>query len=195
VFYEWIYKSWKRATGCARFWYACRGNEIRLFLQPMSNTSAFFSLRPATSADAPQLLRLIRLLAEYEKAPHEVTNTVEDIIQDGFGDHPVFHAIVAETEGRIVGMSLWYTRYSTWKGKCLYLEDIIVEETHRGKGIGKALFEATIRAAKAMQAKAMVWQVLDWNTPSIEFYKKYGCDLDSSWINCKLTEQQINAFQ
>ncbi len=161
----------------------------------MTNTSTTFSLRPATADDAPHLLRLIQLLAEYEKAPHEVTNTVEAIIQDGFGDHPIFQAIVAETEGCIVGMSLWYTRYSTWKGKCLYLEDIIVEEAYRGKGIGKALFEATIREAKAMQAKSMVWQVLDWNTPSIEFYKKYRCDLDSSWINCKLTEEQINAFQ
>ena len=161
----------------------------------MSNNPASFSLRAATAADASELLRLIRLLAEYEKAPQEVTNTVEDILLDGFGAHPVFQALVAEAEGRIVGMSLWYTRYSTWKGKCLYLEDIIVEEAHRGKGIGKALFEATIRVAKAMQSKAMVWQGLDWNTPSIEFYKKYSCDLDNSWINCKLTEEQINAFQ
>lgn len=161
----------------------------------MPSSTKNFSLRPAIAEDAPEILRLIKLLAEYEKAPQEVTNTVEDIIRDGFGENPIFGAMVAEADQRIVGMSLWYTRYSTWKGKCLYLEDIIVEEAYRGKSIGKALFEATIREAKKMQAKAMVWQVLDWNTPSIEFYKKYGCELDQSWINCKLTEEQINNFQ
>ncbi|MCX7743472.1 MAG: GNAT family N-acetyltransferase [Flavobacteriales bacterium] len=161
----------------------------------MSNYSPSFSLRPAKKVDAPEILRLIKLLAEYEKAPHEVTNTVEDIIRDGFGENPIFWVIVAEADQRIVGMSLWYIRYSTWKGKCLYLEDIIVEEPYRGKGIGKALFEATIHAAKNMQAKAMVWQVLDWNTPSIEFYKKYGCELDNTWINCKLTEEQLHTIK
>ncbi len=161
----------------------------------MPKTFIHYSLRLAVPSDAPEIFRLIKLLAEYEKAPNEVTNTIEDIIQDGFGENPIFGAMVAEADQRIVGMSLWYTRYSTWKGKCLYLEDIIVEEAYRGKGIGKALFEATIQEAKNMQAKAMVWQVLDWNTPSIEFYKKYGCELDHSWINCKLTQEQINNFQ
>lgn len=160
----------------------------------MSNNQASFSIRKAIAADAPELLRLIKLLAVYENAPYEVTNTVDDIIRDGFGEHPIFQCLVAETENRIIGMSLWYTRYSTWKGKCLYLEDIIVEQAYRGKGIGKALFEATIREAKAMHAKCMIWQVLDWNTPAIEFYKKYGCELDNSWINCKLREEQINRF-
>jgi GNAT superfamily N-acetyltransferase len=161
----------------------------------INNKYTSFALRNATAKDAPEILRLIKLLAEYEKAPQEVTNTVEDILRDGFGENPVFWVILAEADQRIVGMSLWYIRYSTWKGKCLYLEDIIVEDAYRGKGIGKALFEATIHAAKKMKAKSMIWQVLDWNTPAIDFYKKYGCELDHTWINCKFTEEQISNFK
>lgn len=143
-------------------------------------------IRMAEKSDAQEILNLIQELAEYEKAPGEVTNTVEDIVNDGFGELPVFWCILAEENKQIVGMSLFYIRYSTWKGKMLYLEDIIVKQAHRGKGIGSLLFEATVNAARERNLNGMIWQVLDWNEPAINFYKKYNCTFDGEWINCKL---------
>jgi GNAT superfamily N-acetyltransferase len=143
-------------------------------------------LREATKKDIPAVINLIKELAEYEKAPHEVTITPEQLIADGFSENPLFWIILAEENQQIIGMSFYYIRYSTWKGKCLYLEDIIVSEKHRGKGAGKLLFEETLKRAKQMQAKLMVWQVLDWNKPAIEFYKKYNAEFDDEWVNCKI---------
>jgi GNAT superfamily N-acetyltransferase len=143
-------------------------------------------LREATKKDIPAIINLIKELAEYEKAPHEVTITPEQLIADGFSENPLFWIILAEENQQIIGMSFYYIRYSTWKGKCLYLEDIIVSEKHRGKGAGKLLFEETLKRAKLMQAKLMVWQVLDWNKPAIEFYKKYNAEFDDEWVNCKI---------
>jgi GNAT superfamily N-acetyltransferase len=143
-------------------------------------------LREATKKDIPAIINLIKELAEYEKAPHEVTITPEQLIADGFSENPLFWIILAEENQQIIGMSFYYIRYSTWKGKCLYLEDIIVSEKHRGKGAGKLLFEETLKRAKQMQAKLMVWQVLDWNKPAIEFYKKYNAEFDDEWVNCKI---------
>lgn len=143
-------------------------------------------LRQATKNDIPSIIELIKELALYEKAPHEVTITPEMLERDGFGEHPLFWVILAEENNEVLGMSFYYIRYSTWKGPCLYLEDIIVKEQRRGRGIGKLLMDATIEKAKEMKVALMVWQVLNWNEPAINFYKKYHAEFDGEWINCKL---------
>lgn len=145
-----------------------------------------FVIRKATQADVPTLFALVQELAVFEKAPEQVTNTVERMIAEGFGENPCFWAILGEENGKPVGMSLYYYRYSTWKGKRLYLEDLIVREEFRGKGYGKLLFDATVDIAKSTACSGMMWQVLDWNTPAIEFYKSYGTRFDSEWWNCHL---------
>lgn len=145
-----------------------------------------FNIRKAIKEDLPQVLDLVKELALYEKALEEVTITLEELEKDGFGEHPLYWIILAENEQGILGMSFYYIRYSTWKGKCLYLEDIVVKEEYRGQKIGKVLFEETIKAAKNMNAKLMNWQVLDWNEPAINFYKKFNAELDGEWINGKL---------
>jgi N-acetylglutamate synthase-like GNAT family acetyltransferase len=151
-------------------------------------------IRKGTIDDLPQVHALIRELAEYEKAPEEVTNTVEDMKWDGFGENPIFKFFVAETEKGIVGIALYYTAYSTWKGKMIFLEDLVVTESMRRSGIGKMLFNAVAREAKEVGAKRFKWQVLDWNEPAIAFYKKIGADLSGEWLNCNMNEEQINAY-
>jgi GNAT superfamily N-acetyltransferase len=153
------------------------------------------TLRKATESDLPAVLDLIQELATYERAPNEVTVTLSDLKTDGFGKHPIFEIILAEDAEKILGMAFYFYSYSTWKGKCIYLEDIIVKESHRGKKIGKLLFEAVILKCKEVGAKRMQWQVLDWNTPAINFYKKYNSSLDQSWVNGRLTEDQIKSFK
>ncbi|MBL4594520.1 MAG: GNAT family N-acetyltransferase [Flavobacteriales bacterium] len=145
-----------------------------------------FSIRPASKNDLPEVLALVKELALYEKAPEEVTITIQELEEDGFGEHPLYWIILAENKNGIIGMSFYYIRYSTWKGKCLYLEDIVVKEEFRGHKIGKVLFEEAIKAAKEMNAKLMTWQVLDWNEPALNFYKKFDAEMDSGWINGKL---------
>jgi len=142
----------------------------------------------------PRVLELVKELAEYERAPHEVTNTLAGMEEDGFGPNPIYGFFVAEEENRIIGLSLYYWRYSTWKGKRLYLEDIIVTESERGKGIGKLLFDKTMEKALEEKCTGMMWQVLEWNEPAINFYKKYGSKLDSEWVNCHLEAAQIEAL-
>lgn len=149
------------------------------------------NIREGRKEDLPPVLELIRELATYERAAHEVTNTVERLEEDGFGPHPVFGFFVAEAGGRIIGLSLYYWRYSTWKGKRLFLEDIIVTEQERGKGVGQQLFNRTMAKALEERCTGMMWQVLDWNTPAINFYKKYGAKFDSEWVNCHLEADQI----
>lgn len=149
------------------------------------------SIRKGTKPDLPQTLQLIKELARYENAPDEVTVTVEILERDGFGEYPTFNFFVAETGGTIVGIALYYTKYSTWKGKCIFLEDIIVTEKFRNQGIGKKLFDAIALVAKAVNAERLEWQVLEWNVPAIEFYKKLNSHFDKEWINCKLTKQQL----
>jgi GNAT superfamily N-acetyltransferase len=143
-------------------------------------------LRTASKEDLPEVISLIKELAEFERAAHEVKITLEELIQDGFGEHPLYWIILAEIDGKIVGMSFYYIRYSTWTGRNLYLEDIVVKEQYRGHGVGKLLFEETIKIAKEMKVRQMMWQVLDWNEPAINFYKKYNAELDGEWINGKL---------
>jgi GNAT superfamily N-acetyltransferase len=146
------------------------------------------SIRKAVKADCSRLLELITELAVYEKAPQEVTVTLDHFEKSGFGEHPVWWAFVAEKDGRIEGFALYYIRYSTWKGQRMYLEDILVTEKMRGQGLGKLLFEALIAEAKEKKFTGIVWQVLDWNEPAINFYKKYyNARFDNEWINCAMT--------
>ena len=149
------------------------------------------SIRQGKKDDLPRVLELIKELAEFERAPHEVTNTLERLEEDGFGTQPVYGFFVAERSGSIIGLSLYYWRYSTWKGKRLYLEDIIVTESERGKGAGKLLFDSTMKKALDENCTGMMWQVLEWNEPAINFYKKYGSKLDGEWVNCNLESDQI----
>ncbi len=149
-------------------------------------------LRPATRADVPDILRLIKELAVYEKAPKGVTLTRAELLADGFGRKPLFKTILAELDGGVVGMALYYFSYSTWKGKCVYLEDIIVTQKHRGSGIGKQLFEEMIRVSHAYGARRLHFQALNWNTSALNFYKKYGCAISNEWVNVRLTREQLN---
>ena len=144
------------------------------------------NIRKGCREDVSQVFGLVQELALYERAPEQVTNTIAQMTEDGFGADPIYGLIVAEAEGRIIGISLYYTRYSTWKGKRLYLEDLIVTESMRGHGAGKLLLDATVTEARTTKCTGVMWQVLDWNTPSIEFYERYGARLDSEWVNCHL---------
>ena len=147
-----------------------------------------FTIREARKEDCAAMMELVRELAVYERAPNEVTVSLEHFIESGFGANPVWWAHVAETQtGEIGGMALYYIRYSTWKGQRMYLEDIVVKESMRGNGIGQQLMNKLIEVAKEKKFSGMVWQVLDWNEPAINFYKRLGADLDGEWINCSLS--------
>lgn len=150
------------------------------------------TIRTAVKEDCPRLLELIHELAVYERAPQEVTVTLEEFEDAGFGKTPVWKAFVAESNQVIHGLALYYTRYSTWKGRRLYLEDLIITEPMRNRGIGKLLFERVIAEAKDLGFNGMTFQVLDWNEPAIKFYNKYHADLESGWLNASLSREQIN---
>ena len=137
-------------------------------------------------SDLSAALALIKELAEFERALDQVTNTLEEMEEDGFGSSTIFNFFVAEQAREIIGLSLYYYRYSTWKGKRLYLEDIIVTESFRGQGIGKMLLEKTIEKAREEKCTGMRWQVLDWNESAIKFYEKYNSNFDSGWVNCNI---------
>jgi GNAT superfamily N-acetyltransferase len=145
------------------------------------------TIREARKEDCPRLLELVRELAEYEKAPQEVTVTLSHFEEAGFGEKPVWKAFVAvaQEQGKpfIAGFALYYIRFSTWKGSRMYLEDIVVTDSWRGKGIGKLLFDRLIAEAREKQFNGMAWQVLEWNEPAINFYKKYGARFDPEWWN------------
>jgi len=150
------------------------------------------NLRFAVEEDCPRILELIHELAVYEKAPEEVTVTLQEFIDAGFGETPAWKAFVAADENGILGFALYYIRYSTWKGCRLYLEDFLVTENARGKGIGKLLFERVMKEAKDNNYNGMSWQVLDWNAPAINFYNKYAAQLETGWLNASFSKDQIN---
>lgn len=147
-----------------------------------------YTIRPARETDCPRLLELIRELAEYERAPQEVTVTLEHFQTSGFGPSPVWWALVAENEeGLVIGFALYYIRYSTWKGQRMYLEDILVTESWRGHGVGQRLLDALREEAKRKNLNAIVWQVLEWNEPALRFYRRQpGIHLDAEWINASI---------
>ena len=149
-------------------------------------------IRTGTKADIPFALNLVKELAAYEKAPNEVEVTIEEMTEWGFGTDKQFDFFVAAENEVIVGLALYYYKYSTWKGKCLFLEDIIVTESKRGLGIGKLLFNEVGKVAQKQGVRRMEWQVLDWNEQAIKFYKKMPVYLDSEWINCKLTNKEMD---
>lgn len=148
-------------------------------------------IRVAQRDDCPRLMELVNELALYEKAPEEVTVTLQEFEDAGFGIKPVWKAFVAETDGLIVGFAVYYIRYSTWKGCRLYLEDLIVTEEYRGKGVGKLLFDRLITETKELGYSGMVWQVLDWNEPALNFYKKYEASIEAGWLNGSLSKEQL----
>jgi GNAT superfamily N-acetyltransferase len=149
------------------------------------------NIRVGVKTDLPHVLNLVKELARYEKAPQEVEVTVKEMESWGFGTNKLFDFFVAEENNAIIGVALYYYKYSTWKGKCLFLEDIIVTENQRSRGIGKLLFNEVIKVAKIKKVRRLEWQVLDWNTHAIKFYKKYNSVMDGEWINCKLTNHQL----
>ncbi|HXI01268.1 MAG TPA: GNAT family N-acetyltransferase [Sphingobacteriaceae bacterium] len=151
------------------------------------------TIRTAVKQDCTRLLELVNELALFERAPKEVTVTLKEFEDAGFGDTPVWKAFVAEAEGIIQGFALYYIRYSTWKGCRLYLEDFIVTEAMRSKGIGKRLFDRIITEARESGFNGITFQVLDWNEPAINFYNKYNTSIESGWLNASLSKEQINS--
>ena len=149
------------------------------------------TIREGIKEDLPAVLRLIKELADFENARDQVTITLEDLEKDGFEGSPWYWFLVAEKDNEIVGLSFYWIRYSTWKGKFLFLEDFIIKDKYRRRGIGSKLFEATIKICQKLELNGMIWQVLDWNTPAIDFYKKYNADISKDWLNGKLTKKQI----
>lgn len=152
------------------------------------------NVRPAVKEDCKKMMDLIHELAIYERSPEEVTVDFDHFVESGFGPNPVWGAYVAETASlsgenslEVIGFALYYTRYSTWKGQRLYLEDLLVTECMRGKGIGKLLMDKLIDHGRENKFSGMVWQVLEWNEPAINFYKKYHATLDAGWLNCSIT--------
>jgi GNAT superfamily N-acetyltransferase len=143
-------------------------------------------IRKAVRKDCVRMMELIQELATYEKAPDEVTVALSHFEESGFGANPVWWAFVAEAQGVVIGMALYYVRYSTWKGQRMYLEDILVTEDMRGQKIGSQLMDALIVEAKEKGFNGMHWQVLDWNEPAINFYKKYNANFDPEWVNCSI---------
>ena len=141
-------------------------------------------IRRAVREDCPRLMELIHELALYERAPDEVTVSLQHFEESGFGAHPVWWAFVAEIDGVVAAFALYYIRYSTWKGQRMYLEDILVTKEMRGKGLGSLLFEQLMEEAREKKLSGIVWQVLEWNEPAINFYKRYHATFDAEWVNC-----------
>lgn len=152
------------------------------------------TIRKGVIQDMPEVLALIQELAAFEKEPDAVAITVTDLERDGFSDKPLFYTFIAEVDNEIVGMALYYYRYSTWKGKTIHLEDLIVKEKMRGSGIGFALYTEIIQQAKQEGVRRVEWNVLDWNTPAIEFYEKSGAKVFKNWLVAQMNQDGIDKF-
>jgi GNAT superfamily N-acetyltransferase len=144
------------------------------------------NIRRATKEDIGLVRDLVMELAIFEKAPEEVTSSLADYVQEGFSDNPLFTANLIYLNDELAGFSLWYYRFSTWKGRRFYLEDLYIKETFRGRGLGKKLINEAIEEAKRMKCTGMMWQVLDWNQPAIDFYNTLGVKMDAGWLNVHL---------
>jgi GNAT superfamily N-acetyltransferase len=165
--------------------------------RPLSSPRAtpFIHLRPGTEADVPLLLTLIRELARYERAPDAVEASEADLRRDGFGEVPLFRTFIAELDGSVVGFALFFLAYSTWRGRpTLYLEDLFVRPSARGQGVGRALMCALARDAVEKGCARFVWQVLDWNTPSLRFYESLGADIVHEWLTCRMEGEALQAL-
>ncbi|MFK7971156.1 MAG: N-acetyltransferase family protein [Bacteroidia bacterium] len=151
-----------------------------------------YTIRWGTPADMPAVQALIHELAEYEKEPDAVDTTVESLTKDGFGDNPCFQIFVAEDDEKgVIGIALFFIGYSTWKGRMLYLDDLVVKEAMRGQGIGRALLDRLIQHSQEEEVQVVCWQVLDWNMPAIEFYKSVGTTIVDGWLNCRVYKDGI----
>ena len=171
-------------TGCRDFkrWPHSARNDVKM------------NIRKGEKADMPAVLALITELAVFEKEPDAVVVTVADLERDGFSSTPLFHTFIAEKDHKIVGMALYYYRFSTWKGKTIHLEDLIVKEEMRGSGLGFALYSEIIRQGKKDGVRRIEWNVLDWNTPAIDFYEKSGANILTDWRVVHMDEDGINNF-
>lgn len=152
------------------------------------------NIRKGRIEDMPRVLELIQELAAFEKQPDAVEVTVSDLERDGFGVNPLFQILVAEIDGAIPGIALFYNRFSTWKGKTIHLEDLIVSEKYRGSGIGMKLYEAVMAEAKNQNVRRVEWNVLDWNTPAISFYEKTGAVVFKDWLVAQMDEKGLDDF-
>ncbi|MES2806391.1 MAG: GNAT family N-acetyltransferase [Bacteroidota bacterium] len=152
------------------------------------------NIRKGKPEDMQAVLGLIQELADFEKEPDAVLVTVADLVRDGFGPVPLFHVFVAEVDDEIVGIALWYYRFSTWKGKTIHLEDLVVKDKMRGTGLGYALYSEIIKQGKKDQVRRVEWNVLDWNAPAIEFYEKSGAKVLKDWYVVQMDEIGINHF-
>ena len=157
-------------------------------------TQTDLKLKKGKKKDVKGALKLVKELAVFEKAPNEVEVTLKEMLDWGFGKNKQFDFFLLEKNKKLIGMALYYYKYSTWKGKCLFLEDIIVTEKERGFGYGKLLFEEVINVAKKQKVRRMEWQVLDWNKDAIKFYEKYTAELDAEWVNCKFRYKQLQSM-
>lgn len=143
-------------------------------------------IREAEKKDVGRILFLIKELATFEKEEDAVKITEEELLEDGFGKSPTYKSIVAEYQGEVIGFALYFIRYSTWQGKTVYLEDFLIEDKYRSKGVGKLLFEEMIAISKRLKVRQMSWQVLDWNEGAIRFYEKYNAEFGEEWLNVRL---------
>jgi GNAT superfamily N-acetyltransferase len=151
-------------------------------------------IRSATKNDMPRVLELIKELADFEKEPDAVEVTVEELIAQGFGESPLFTCFVGLLDGRIEGIALCYPRFSTWKGRTIHLEDLIVSEKHRGKGLGKALYNQVLKYAHNQGVRRVEWVVLDWNHHAVEFYKSTGASISKEWDTVQMDEKSLNQY-
>ena len=151
-------------------------------------------IRKGTPQDMPDVLALINELAVFEKEPDAVVISTEDLLRDGFSENPLFHTFVAEVNEEIIGVALYYYRFSTWKGKTIHLEDLIVKENNRGTGAGFALYSEIIKQGKKDNVRRIEWNVLDWNTPAIDFYEKSGAKVLNDWRVVHMDENGMEDF-